>query len=1315
MFFKRQKILVNHPVLESYFCRSFSISYFQKRVSVLLTLFSLFQILSLLFFIVPPPKHVQAASDWLSGWSYRTPIVINNNIDVSNDYQAKVTLQGTDPSAPNFIDFNKALADGADIRFTDSDKTAQIPYWIESWNNDAKTATVWVNISSISTSSPEYFKYNISSSIHNNYGLSYPITYEFNIPSGSSGLIANKKNTLNSSWAQISEKTSNDFFNGIEVVRFDYDANKAYVSVSFDASSDDIYLNIVNENGTQVATYQGTTKYYDNRKAAAVFTADDWNDNNNTAFKSASDAFTSRQIWFTPAIITATPTTVATWNDIQNKVDAGYIEPASHSRTHVSCTTPGYDYASEVGGSRDDIINNLDMPALNKKGSTEYVYAWTAPFGETNATTRSKLSIYKYLEDTSGGYLNNYGSFTSWDDAKGLYNNWNRWNFVENKTASQMNDQWDSDYAQGIIYHIGMHPVSVDWSIGSQALNHLDYIKGKKDVWYAGMGHLYLYNYTRERADQRIAVTGNNIYLNYGKSDVTSSSNYENVFAIDYGESGLMGLWLMDEVSGNLIDSSGNGNTGTIHGASRTAHLDLQFDGTDDYVTVSDNDGLDIKLNDLAILAWIKTDVLGANRIVSKSGSYQLSIVGNILHAFIYNGTGFPVNDQIGSRTLTDNSWHQVVWMIDRDGYSTFYVDGSQDGTPINISASASQDWNTSNNLFIGSRDVGYGFFNGTIDGVRIYNHILTNDERLFLYQDQRRKYDSGYYSVTTSSVLRSYHKLFKGVTNIISSTDYISYSAEPDISNLISSGLIITPPSGSASTTITDSLISLDYSNSILPGMTVNNVDREIDLNNNGVTSLIVNPSSGNLNITVNTWNTTGNYSKNWTEENTVSTATAIHTIGDLAPSTYYQFKLDGTASTTAITGSACNANGSCLSDINGSLTFTYQGGYSTHTFALEKDVTGPHSFTLSSPANNSSGSTRPTLSWNATSDSESGLAKYQLYIDGAINRDNISSSANSSDPANDLSCGSHTWYIRAIDKAENTTDSNIFNVSYLCGSVSSYQPTHCSSIVYDEWQTTCVNGWQYRNIKSQSPSGCSLTSAQKNDRKRQCGTSTAPATETTPTVSTPTSTSDTSVADSVGNVAWKQILNDAEIIATGDVNQLLAEIGVKRNLTVEAEYSQTIVKKIVKDTGASVQTRNAITNFVTYGTPTTQPLGTGERAGVVNSFNAAFGKLPTTQEDWEDVIKIANGRWPGQISKTAEDRATISFKKIYLRNPDRTNSHDDAAITVMAYGLRPANRNMESEKAAIKSFKAIYGYNPVAAMAWDVVRAIAYSGATR
>ncbi len=139
------------------------------------------------------------------------------------------------------------------------------------------------------------------------------------------------------------------------------------------------------------------------------------------------------------------------------------------------------------------------------------------------------------------------------------------------------------------------------------------------------------------------------------------------------------------------------------------------------------------------------------------------------------------------------------------------------------------------------------------------------------------------------------------------------------------------------------------------------------------------------------------------------------------------------------------------------------------------------------------------------------------------------------------------------------------------------------------------------------------------------------------------------------------------------------------------------------------------SIAHFIHVGSPTTKRLGSGERAGVINSYISAFDRVPKTKEEWQDVVKLANGRWPNEKSETAEARAKELFKKVYLRNPNMENPNDNAAVSVVAYGLRPANRNMNSEKTAIKTFKYIYGYNPNSSIDWDVMRAISYSGAVR
>ena len=61
--------------------------------------------------------------------------------------------------------------------------------------------------------------------------------------------------------------------------------------------------------------------------------------------------------------------------------------------------------------------------------------------------------------------------------------------------------------------------------------------------------------------------------------------------------------------------------------------------------------------------------------------------------------------------------------------------------------------------------------------------------------------------------------------------------------------------------------------------------------------------------------------------------------------------------------------------------------------------------------------------------------------------------------------------------------------------------------------------------------------------------------------------------------------------------------------------------------------------------------------------------------------------------------------------------NAKDNAAITVMAYGLRQKaeNRSLESEKNGINTFESIYGCHPSSTEDWNIMQAITYSGATR
>lgn len=190
--------------------------------------------------------------------------------------------------------------------------------------------------------------------------------------------------------------------------------------------------------------------------------------------------------------------------------------------------------------------------------------------------------------------------------------------------------------------------------------------------------------------------------------------------------------------------------------------------------------------------------------------------------------------------------------------------------------------------------------------------------------------------------------------------------------------------------------------------------------------------------------------------------------------------------------------------------------------------------------------------------------------------------------------------------------------------------------------------------------------------------------------------------------------ILSEAEIIASSgaDKQLILAESGKHEDLNGEKRLAQRFSVMLGALSG---QEELAARYFILYGTHSSLALGEGERAGVLVSYQRAFGRLPRLAAEWEDVLLIAQGRWPQERSKGAEEVAAGLFAKIYKRDALMTDRHDSAAIMVMAYGLRPTPRNLASELRAVMIFRSVFGKIPGTSADWDAVRAIAYSGAKR
>lgn len=190
-------------------------------------------------------------------------------------------------------------------------------------------------------------------------------------------------------------------------------------------------------------------------------------------------------------------------------------------------------------------------------------------------------------------------------------------------------------------------------------------------------------------------------------------------------------------------------------------------------------------------------------------------------------------------------------------------------------------------------------------------------------------------------------------------------------------------------------------------------------------------------------------------------------------------------------------------------------------------------------------------------------------------------------------------------------------------------------------------------------------------------------------------------------------------KLLSYGGFEFILAELNELRSLVKEQQTEIKYLKSLLKDVQTlSENMRQAINKFITYGVDlNTEKLGAGERAAVINSYKAAFDKLPESEAELADAIKIANGRFPLITSDEAEREAKEQFIKIYKRRADLNNPNDNAAIKVMAYGLRQKaeNRNLRSEQAGIRIFKNIFGRLPRTTEDWNTMQAITYSGASR
>jgi hypothetical protein len=226
--------------------------------------------------------------------------------------------------------------------------------------------------------------------------------------------------------------------------------------------------------------------------------------------------------------------------------------------------------------------------------------------------------------------------------------------------------------------------------------------------------------------------------------------------------------------SGAVGDYSGYGNDGTLGGgtsdyapvwtSSGKVGGAYVFDGTNDYISLPSVNPTQA----ITVEAWIKsadnTGYSGSWQLVSKYSAYILgtnSIGGSNVCFIIHNSTGW----QYGScYTVPDpDNWHHFVGTFDGLTHEKkIYVDGQLRSTAYPL-GTINPDAGSIHIAHRESDSIGTNHFNGTIDGVRIYNHSISLGQANALYQDSKDGYS--YKSTIVSQETSNNDQWICGVT----------------------------------------------------------------------------------------------------------------------------------------------------------------------------------------------------------------------------------------------------------------------------------------------------------------------------------------------------------------------------------------------------------------------------------------------------------------------------------------------------------------------------------------------------------------------
>ena len=208
-------------------------------------------------------------------------------------------------------------------------------------------------------------------------------------------------------------------------------------------------------------------------------------------------------------------------------------------------------------------------------------------------------------------------------------------------------------------------------------------------------------------------------------------------------QDGLVTAYDFDEGAGAVLhDKSGNGNHGTIHGATWVKLGDghaLRFDGENDYVDCGESKSHDIS-GPITLEAWVLPEELprGEALLLGRDmGSYLLTYSGSTYPARAYWHIA-AVTKKCRARAVA-GLWHHVVGTFD-GARLRVHVDGATAGGVRVWKHTPTQ---AAKKFHIAGGLAGLAYFKGILDEVRVYRRVFSRDEALLRYREGKTRHEN--------------------------------------------------------------------------------------------------------------------------------------------------------------------------------------------------------------------------------------------------------------------------------------------------------------------------------------------------------------------------------------------------------------------------------------------------------------------------------------------------------------------------------------------------------------------------------------------